>query len=270
MSPKQVSRVKLTPDVVDCIVFWTKNPEPMKNKLDLLKDYNYYFQLTITPYSYKLEKNVPDMIYTVCAAHELATKIGSDKIIWRYDPILLTSVYTVKEHIFEFELLAKSMAGATQKCVISFYDEYKKIQDVVPPTLNQIEMLCGAFAKIAETYEIEFETCSETMDLSRFGIKHGKCIDNELISKVIGQPLTLNKDKGQRQECGCVTSVDIGAYSSCKHGCVYCYAQRADLQLQKHQWNSTMLLGCLQDSDKLTERKMISYKKPTTEMDMFE
>ena len=44
MNIHQVSKIMLSPDIVDCIVFWTKNPKPMLDKLDALKEYKYYFQ----------------------------------------------------------------------------------------------------------------------------------------------------------------------------------------------------------------------------------
>lgn len=260
MSPSQVSRIQLNPDVVDCIVFWTKNPEPMRDKLHLLKDYNYYFQFTITPYSHKLEKCVPDIANMTCLAHELADKIGNNKVVWRYDPILLSADYSVKEHIKQFRLLAKAMSGASKKCVISFYDEYKPVVGISQPNLEEIDDLAAEFQIIAGEHGFVLETCSEVIDLTKYGIQNGKCIDDRLISEIVGQPLVLNKDKGQRKECGCVMSIDIGAYSSCRHGCVYCYAQKA-VQLQKHKLDSTMLLGELQPNDKVVEKNMVSFRK---------
>lgn len=261
MAFDKVSRISLSPEVVDCIVFWTKNPTNMVKHLDRLKDYKYYFQFTITPYGQELEKHVPSKDQMIEVAHEIASKIGSKRLVWRYDPIFISSQYPVSEHIKHFERLAKAMAGSTEKCVISFYDEYKPIPGIMQPSLFEIENLVVALQQIAATHGFVIETCSETFDLTTYGIINGKCIDDRLISEIIGQPLVLDKDKGQRKECGCVTSIDIGAYSCCKHGCVYCYAQRAELQLQKHQVDSTMLLGKLGAADKVIERKMESYKK---------
>ena len=258
---EKVSRVLLSSEVVDCIVFWTKNPTNMLNKLDKLKNYDYYFQFTITPYGQELEKRVPSKEKMIEAAHEIADKIGGKRLVWRYDPIFISSQYPVSEHIKHFEGLAKAMAGSTEKCVISFYDEYKPIPGIMQPSLLEIESMAVSFQQIAATYGFVVETCSETFNLTKYGITNGKCIDDRLISEIIGQPLSLDKDKGQRKECGCVTSIDIGAYSCCKHGCVYCYAQKAQLQMQKHDSNSTMLLGQLRANDQLTDKPMHSFKK---------
>ena len=127
MNIHQVSKIKLSPDVVDCIVFWTKNPKPMLDKLDELKDYRYYFQFTLNSYSNDIEPNVPSKSEEIINTFkQLSDLIGRDRVIWRYDPIILSEKYTVQYHIKYFEKLSQILNGSFNKCVISFVDFYKK------------------------------------------------------------------------------------------------------------------------------------------------
>ena len=91
--PKQISRVKLTPDVVDCIVFWTKNPAPMLDKLNHLKDFKYYFQFTLNAYGKEIATNLPSFGQRIDTFKRLSDLIGKERVIWRYDPILTNETY---------------------------------------------------------------------------------------------------------------------------------------------------------------------------------
>lgn len=269
MNAHQVSRVSLDPSVIDCIVFWTKDPSKMLDKLHLLEDYQYYFQITITPYGKQLEPGLPPKDDLVVAFRELAERIGKERVIWRYDPIIFTTELDVDFHTRAFAQLASSLAGYTERCVISFLDLYQKTARNIRPlgqtymTEANMRRLAANIAPIARDRGLVLETCSEKTDLATdFGIRHGKCIDPELISRIVGQELSLEKDPYQRAECGCVSSIDIGAYNTCPHGCLYCYAnfnQRvvAD-QVRRHNPSSPLLVGEISTEDKITEREMVS------------
>lgn len=270
MNIHQVSRVKITPDVIDCIVFWTKNPKAMLTRLDELNEYNFYFQLTLNPYDKKIESSVPIKAEIITAFKELSLRIGNDRVIWRYDPILITNDIDVAYHIKYFEELAKRLAGFTKRCVISFVDLYKKTSSntkhINLRELNEDEVsrIAKAFSSIAKRYELELVTCAENVDLSDFGIDHGHCIDPELIEHICGYNLDVRKDKNQRKECGCVESIDIGAYNTCCHGCAYCYAnfnnEKVRQQSSQHIKTSSLLSGELHDDDIVKERKVVSLK----------
>lgn len=267
----QVSKISLNPEVVDGIVFWTKNPIPMLGKLDRLKEYAYYFQFTLTAYGSEVETGIPSKNGVIVPAFQrLSDIIGSDRVIWRYDPIFLSETYTMDYHIRYFEGLAKKLSRYTKKCTISFIDMYRKTQKNVTglamskfPVDLQDE-LAGKLAEIAHSYGLAIETCSEGIDLEKYGIQHARCIDDRLFAKLIGCSLNVRKDKNQRPECGCVESVDIGAYNTCKNGCLYCYANYSDTAVKsnagKHDPNSPLLFGSLGPEDKVIEKKMVSYK----------
>jgi DNA repair photolyase len=269
MNPHQISRVEINPSVIDCIVFWTKNPKPMLNQLDHLNGYNYYFQFTITPYDKTTEPNVPRKKHIIDTFIELSERIGKEKVIWRYDPIILTDIYTKEYHYKWFEYLAQKLCNYTDKCVISFLDLYKKIErnmkeiKVTPLLKSDMEKMADRLSKIASKYNLILESCSEEIQLDKFGINHGKCIDDKLISKLIGCNINVQKDTNQREVCGCVKSIDIGAYNTCKHHCLYCYAnfskETVEKQILEHDINSPLLIGNLSGDEKITDREIKSF-----------
>jgi hypothetical protein len=268
MNPKQISKVLLTPDVVDCIVFWTKNPKPMIPKMEIIDNLGipYYFQFTLNSYSQEIETNVPLKKGIIDTFINLSERIGKNRVIWRYDPILLTERFTINYHIKYFEYLASKLHKHTNKCIISFIDFYKKCQknlkSVKPIEFNDNikRQLAVAIKSIANKYDLTIETCAEDIELSSIGITHGKCIDDKLVEELCRGNIKIEKDKNQREACGCVASIDIGAYNTCSHGCLYCYANyNKDIVLkniEKHNPSSPLLFGEVGPQDKISERKV--------------
>lgn len=265
----QVSKISLSPDVVDCIVFWTKNPLPMLNRLNEIESYPYYFQFTLNAYEKDIEPNVPEKNDSLIPTFQrLSQKIGADRIIWRYDPIMVNNYYTIEYHIEHFENIAKRLKGFTSKCTISFIDIYHntniKELKLVSLTKEMMSIIASRLSKIAYKYGIQMDTCAESIELDRFNIAHAKCIDDRLIEKMIGCNLNISKDKTQRLECGCVASIDIGMYNTCFSGCKYCYATHNSKNIKnnmlQHNPVSPLLFGLLSDDDVITERKVKSYK----------
>lgn len=266
-----VSRIALSPDVVDGIVFWTKNPAPMLERLDELRDYPFYFQCTATAYGTDLETYVPDKDSTVLPAmRRLAEMIGPERVIWRYDPVLLSPKYTVAFHRQRFAQMAKALAGSTKRCVISFLDMYPAMQKEAArlglraPNRQEAETLAAHFAAVAAQNGIKVETCAENIDFAHLGIGRGCCIDKALLEKTGGFKLHTKKDANQRPLCGCCASVDIGTYATCPGGCVYCYANRsktaAKTAFAAHDASSPLLCGQLLPDDIVTEKEMHSEK----------
>ena len=229
--PKMISRISLSPAVVDCFVFWTKNPAPMLNQLDKLQDYNYYFQFTLNPYGEKLENRLPSIDKRIDTFKKLADKIGREKMIWRYDPILTNEEYNVSFHQEAFARIAHELKDHTSKCMLGFIDHYPHIRNSIQPfninplTKEEIEEMAVSFKKTIDIYPgIQLDTCTVKVDLRHLGIPSGLCIDKGLIEKITGYPILAQKDKNQRNICNCIESIDIGTYESCLNGCVYCYA----------------------------------------------
>lgn len=270
MNRHQISKIKLSPALIDCIVFWSKNPRPMLNKLDLLKDYMYYFQFTINPYNISMEVGVPKKDTIIETFKQLSEKVGPKRVIWRYDPILLSNEVDIAYHLKYFEVIASRLKGYTTTCVISFVDQYKKTQRNLRnttarvPHCNEMVLLAIEIVKIATTYGIKVQSCAEEIELVQMGIQHGRCIDNILIEDLLGTKLIVSKDKNQRLECGCVQSIDIGEYNTCSHNCLYCYANyNKDLvnrNQQRHDPLSPLLIGNVELSDVVKERVIKSFR----------
>ena len=271
-NPRQISKIYLNSADIECIVFWTKNAQPMINRINELDalGFNYYFHYTVNSYLNDLEVNVPNLEQSINNLTMLSTLIGSKKVIWRYDPIIITNEYDLNFHCEMFEYLAKKFVDKVNTCVISFLDMYKKCErnlsnfDIKLIDNTQKMQLAEELFKIAQKYNIDLKSCAENLPLNEVGIKSNKCIDDELISDICGEKLLIKKDKNQRTECNCVESVDIGAYNSCLHECRYCYANFSQLRVlnnfKKHDPNSPLLIGTLPENCKITERKIIRYR----------
>ena len=278
MNAHQISKISLSADVIDCIVFWTKNPRPMINRLDELKDYNYYFQFTLNSYAKDIEPNVPSKDKEIIKSfRELSEKIGKDRVVWRYDPILINDNYSVDHHIKYFRKLAELLDGSFDHCIISFVDYYRKNatsfkeNNISELQKDIVYVIAESFNKVSNELGFIIKTCAEKYDLSKYGIAHGKCIDDEMISHIAGSRLNVQKDKNQRAECSCVESVDIGLYNTCLHGCKYCYANYSNKSVienhKKHDPAAPILCSSISEKDIITEKSIKSLFDPQLRFD---
>lgn len=271
MNIHRVSRVPLNKDIIDGIVFWTKNPKPMLQHLDKLDDYPFYFQFTLNPYSTDIETNLASKKdHIIPTFIELSKSVGREKIVWRYDPIIINEKYSLEYHYKYFSSLCDKLSPYTEKCTISFIDIYRNIAKKlmvlgVKEISQELQIeIAIRFSEIAKGYGLLIDTCCEKIDLSQYGIKHAACIDASRLERIGNYKLKLSKDKNQRQECGCFESIDIGAYNTCKNGCVYCYANFSDTTVNKnfnaHNVNSPLLFGEIKEDDVITDRIVESNK----------
>jgi DNA repair photolyase len=265
MNIHQIRKINLAPDVVDCIVFWTKNPRPLLDKLQWLKEYSYYFQFTLNPYEQDIETKVPCKDKIINTFKKLSDKVGPEKIIWRYDPVLINEKYDITYHIDHFEKISGILKGYTEKVIFSFIDFYKRITENIrlinahEITTEEKHIIAERFSQIAKENNLLIETCAEDIDLSKYGIAHARCIDDRLIAKITGCHFVEERDKNQRIECGCVKSIDIGEYSSCSNGCIYCYANYnqnlVEKNIIKHDCLSPLLIGGVNSGDIIKEKE---------------
>ena len=258
------------------IVFWTKNPKPILPYLHILDEMgiHYYFQVTLNDYVNEgFEPNVSSVDDRVDTFKQLSKMIGKERIIWRFDPLIITPTIGPRELLTKIWNVGNKLKGYTDKLVFSFVDvkTYRKVQNnLVKETMSftkenvenaeanhaqRIEIVQG-LQKIRDAWhnqgwDIEMATCAEDIDLESYGIEHNRCIDGELMKRIFAEDeelvyylhtLTLPKrdmfgnlpaipqkakkvkDTGQRKICGCMVSKDIGMYNTCRHFCVYCYA----------------------------------------------
>ena len=269
--PDQISKIDLSPEIVDCIVFWSKNPENMLPRLSELDAYKYYFQFTLTGYGRDIEPGIPHKRkHMLSVFRTLSDKIGPDRMIWRYDPILFNETYTLPYHQKAFQEIARGLEGYTHKVTISFVDLYTKTKSrmgplkILSPSQEMILCLASHMSETAAAHQMEIVSCAEQIDLQEAGIKHGSCIDKRLLEKITGSRLNGRKDKNQRQGCGCLESIDIGAYNTCPNNCRYCYANVSDVYeqsiLKSFDIHWAMVCSPLTDRDRITEKHLRSLK----------
>ena len=243
------------------IVFWSKNPKPLLPHLDVLKGkgINCYIQYTLNNYEKEnIEKGVPVLDSRIETFRQLADKLGYGKVIWRFDPLILTDHITIDDLLNKIEYIGDKLKGYTEKLVFSFADitSYRKVKcnldnnhiryrEFDETTMNEF---ARQLARLNEKWNYTLATCGEKIDIEQFGIQHNRCIDDDLMIRYFADDKILmdhlgieirngglfdpiqiihkknNKDKGQRLYCGCITSKDIGEYNTCPHQCEYCYA----------------------------------------------
>jgi hypothetical protein len=236
MNPYAVSKIALDADSVDCFVFWTKNPRSFMKYLNEIDDrgYRYYFQFTITPYDNDIERSLGDKKAIIDTFIGLSNRIGRERVIWRYDPIIINEKYTLDFHAEKYREMYAMLSGYTEKCVISFIDSYhflaRAFNDYGIKELSeaQMENVMGSITGTVRDSErkIALASCCEKIDMAKFGVSRNRCIDSGLINRLFNLELGYKKDPGQRAACGCAVSRDIGTYNTCGHDCVYCYAGR--------------------------------------------
>ena len=280
------------------IVFWTKNPKPIMPYLHILDEMgiHYYFQVTLNDYAKEgFEPNVPSVEKRIETFKNLSDTIGKEKVIWRFDPLIITPTIGPRELLTRIWHIGNKLKGYTNKLVFSFVDvkAYRKVQNnLVKETVfftkedvenaeanyaQRIEIVQG-LKKIREAWheqgwDVEMATCAEDIDLESYGIEHNRCIDGELMKRIFADDEELVyylhtlkwperdmfgnippipkkekkvKDFGQRKICGCMVSKDIGMYNTCRHFCVYCYANTSKecvlRNAEKHNENSESII----------------------------
>ena len=281
------------------VVFWTKNPEPIIPFLPELdkRGIHYYFQVTLNDYVREgFEPNVPPVEERVATFKKLAEKIGKERVIWRFDPLIVTKEITPRELIGRIWKIGNLLKGYTEKLVFSFVDvrAYRKVQNNLvretksfnKETVESAEMTDAQRKEVGEGlvkiredwakdgWKVAMATCGEDFDYDAYGIEHNCCIDGKLMERVFGEDKSLIyylrtgelaepdlfgelppipvacknlKDKGQRSACGCMISKDIGMYNTCRHFCVYCYANTSrdcvQNNAEKHNDQSESIIG---------------------------
>lgn len=261
---EQVSTILLDKDHVDAIIFCTKNPIPMMDRLHLLKDFAYQFQITITPYLRDIEPNVPSKGTIIQAVKKLSCQIGKERVVIRYDPILLNPVYTIDHHIKMFDKLCTMLEGYTEKIIISFVDLKKntlknskelKLEEITDEKAYQ---LAKAFVAITKSHQMQILTCAEKYDFSELGFLKEGCTSNESLYQLT-HVLKKYPRNTKRPLCNCLQTVDISAYNTCLHFCKYCYANYDEEMVRshyaQHDPNSPLLIGHLHENDIIKIRK---------------
>jgi len=239
---KSFRRVSLDPADIEFLVLWTRDPRPLMPHLGDLerRGIRFYAQMTVTGYPPAMEPGAPPLAESIDALRDLSDRIGNDRVLWRYDPIVIAGELDESFHLRSFERIAAALEGKTRRVTLSIVDEYAGTRGRLEkagftgPRFDYpaYSSLLADLAAVAVSRGMSPLACSEGTDLRPLGIEAGACIDSSLatslwgIRDAAGEAEARRKDPGQRGHCRCAPSVDIGAYGSCPRGCAYCYANR--------------------------------------------
>ncbi|HOS30459.1 MAG TPA: DUF1848 domain-containing protein, partial [Treponemataceae bacterium] len=266
--PLSITQYRLDPSIVDGIIFTTKNPEPMISRLSSIASLNPYFFVTITPYENDIEPNVPYYCTVAHSVIKLASIIGSSSLCWRYDPILITTKYSIAHHIKVFAELCKVLEHSVSSCVISFVQLYEKTKRNFPSlrevSLEEQKELLEALVFIARRYGIKIRTCAVTEDFTIEGLEKNGCITRSVFASYTGIQVPPMCGGAKRKTCLCdLPTRDIGEYNSCLHGCLYCYANYdktlVNRNYAKHDPSSPILIGSIEGCE-VKNSKQEGYK----------
>lgn len=260
--PAKVARYELNPDILDCVIFCSKNYEPILDDITKITDkFNTYFYYTITTYGKDIEPNVPTIDKSIKTLIRLSEIVGKQRIAWRYDPILLTNSYTKEVHYKTFDYMAQRLSPYIDRCIFSFVEMYKKLKINMPEIIlltdddkNEIAKNIGAISK---KHNIIIQTCATDGDYKKYGILNSGCITADILGKANDITFKKLKHSGNRKDCNCMENRNIGDYDTCPNGCKYCYAnQNPKIALEnfkKHNPDFDMILGNLNETDEVTE-----------------
>lgn len=267
-APQILYRYRLDPDLVDVLVFCTKNPGPMLKHLQELSSYRQFWAVTITPYGKDIEPHVPDKTEVMRSFRALSEAVGPERVCWRYDPILISGQYPLEKHLDSFAEMASFLSGYTARAVISFIDLYEKtrrnfpeVKEVLPEDRLRIGK---SFSEIAASHGMKLHTCLEGEDLACFGIDTSGCMTRRVLEEAIGEELTVPASaENSRDGCRCLLGGDIGAYNTCRHFCRYCYAnydrETVMRNSRMHDPYSPLLVGHVLASDEIRDVKQESW-----------
>lgn len=244
------------------LVFWSKNPAPILKYLPELdaSGVNYYFHFTLNDYGDTgLEPKLPTLSKRVKTFRALSKMIGKERVIWRFDPLTLTQQLDVDQLLERITRVAELVGPFTEELVISLVDKYRHVpsnfrkagiewREFSPKTIHKI---ARRLSKLKSQFGLKIATCAEKVALEKYGIEHNRCIDDDLMVRVFNRDKALMdflgydpahpeqtrpylKDTGQREECGCIKSKDIGMQNTCPYSCVYCYANKSCSALKKN------------------------------------
>ncbi len=236
-------------------VFWSKNPRPFFPLLEKLDElgYNYCVHFTLNSYDTIMEPSLPPFEKRVESFIELSQRIGKDRVLWRFDPIIVTGVNGHKELLEKICSTGEKIGMYTPRLTVSFLSLYAKVLrrfkrlkiSYTDPAIDQRMEIVSRIAGMAKGWGIDLFTCAQQEDYTSVGARRGKCVDEELITELFSEDRKLMefiygkgdgtaarkirpglRDRGQRKFCGCLKSKDIGMYNTCRHNCAYCYANR--------------------------------------------
>ncbi len=270
-SKVDVYKLSLKPEDVDCLLFCSKNYQPILEHIgEIDEKYPILCQYTITCYDKDVEPNVPAIDESIETLKELSDIVGRNKILWRYDPILLTEKYTVEKHLETFDYMACEIAPYVYRCIFSFVDMYRKVEEnmpeIIPFAADDTERILKGIGEIAGRNNLYIQACACHENYEKYNVHTSSCVTTEILEHANNVAYKNVKCKGMREGCRCIQSRDIGAYNTCFSGCKYCYAnikpEIAKWNIKWHYEKSPLLIGNVRKTDKLHDVKPGKYSEP--------
>ncbi len=239
-NPAQTSRISLAPEDVELFVFWTRNPCPLLPYLEELRrgGHDFLFLFSLLDYPRSMEPGRPASNVALAVFQELSRRVGPERIVWRYDPLVYSNVTGPEWHVENFQRLAQAFRGHTSRCIVSLMEPYRKARkrlaaleslefggvEIGPWPEEMLPGLMRRLSDIAGENGMEMQSCAQERDFTEQGVRPGACIDAEYIGQRLGIVVNHETDPHQRPHCRCAASRDIGIYDTCPAGCCYCYA----------------------------------------------
>lgn len=256
--PDVVNRIDLNPRTIDVVEFCSKNYRPILSRLhEITERFNCHFHYTITAYDKDIEPNVPGIDESVETLRDLSAQVGKEKIIWRYDPVLLTGKYTIERHFATFDYMAGRIAPYVSRCLFSFVVWYKKLHlpELQPISGRQKELIAKGLGEMAAKHHLYIQTCGTNESYEQYGIHHSGCMTRAVYEHSLGLHFKKVAERGNRPGCRCMESRGLGDYNTCLNGCRYCYAnydhEKARENYRLHDPESPLMIGHLRPTDKI-------------------
>lgn len=256
--PDVVNRIDLNPETIDVVEFCSKNYRPILSRLhEITERSNCHFHYTITAYDKDIEPNVPGIDESIETLRDLSAQVGKEKIIWRYDPVLLTGKYTIERHFATFDYMAGRIAPYVSRCVFSFVVWYKKLHlpELQPISGQQKELIAKGLGEMAAKRHLYIQTCGTKESYEQYGIHHSGCMTRAVYEHSLGLHFKKVAERGNRPGCRCMESRGLGDYNTCLNGCRYCYAnydhEKARENYRLHDPESPLMIGHLRPTDKI-------------------
>ncbi|MCD6452572.1 MAG: DUF1848 domain-containing protein [Acidobacteria bacterium] len=226
-------KVSLLPEDVHTIVLWSKDFGRFLKKRDAFSQFSLFFNFTVNDCP-ELEPNIPPLPERLRQVAELVRTYGSKRVAWRFDPVVFWDEGR-KNNLKGFPHLCERMAElGIRRVIFSIFTLYKKVKargdrlgiNFYAPSPSERREVVEWMIEVAGRYRIALYACCSDDLLAIPGVNKAHCIDGKFLSTLSPEPCSLKKDKGQRRECGCTESIDIGDYERmpCLHNCLYCYA----------------------------------------------
>ncbi|CCY03559.1 putative uncharacterized protein [Prevotella sp. CAG:924] len=256
--PDVVNRIDLNPRTIDVVEFCSKNYRPILSRLhEITERFNCHFHYTITAYDKDIEPNVPGIDESIETLRDLSAQVGKEKIIWRYDPVLLTGKYTIERHLATFDYMARRIAPYVSRCLFSFVVWYKKLHlpELQPISGQQKELIAKGLGEMAAKRHLYIQTCGTKESYEQYGIHHSGCMTRAVYEHSLGLHFKKVAERGNRPGCRCMESRGLGDYNTCLNGCRYCYAnydhEKARENYRLHDPESPLMIGHLRPTDKI-------------------